>query len=51
DRTLADMKSSGSTVLAVGIAYQSQQIDAVPHGELDQRLDLVITENGAHQFS
>ena len=51
DRTLADMKSSGSTVLAVGIAYQSQQVDAVPHGELDQRLDWVVTENGTHQFS
>jgi len=51
DRTLADMKSSGSSVLAVGIGYQSQQIDAVPHGELDQRLDWVVTENGTHQFS
>ena len=51
DRTLADMKSSGSTGLAVGIAYQSQQVDAVPHGELDQRLDWVVTENGTHQFS
>jgi len=51
DRTLADMKASGSTVLAVGIAYQSQQVDAVPHGELDQRLDWVVTENGTHQFS
>jgi 5-formyltetrahydrofolate cyclo-ligase len=50
DRTLEDMKSPVSTVLAVGIAYQAQQIDAVPHSALDQRLDWVVTENSTHQF-
>ena len=51
DRTLAQLKSTGTPVMAVGMAYQSQQIDAVPRGDLDQPLDWVITENGAHQFS
>ena len=51
DRTLAQLNSARSPVMTVGVAYQSQQIDAVPRGELDRRLDWVITENGAHRFS
>lgn len=51
DRTLIQMKTEGVPVLAVGMAYESQRVEAAPTGSLDQRLDWVITENGAHQFT
>jgi len=31
-------------VIAVGIAFATQEIDAVVAGEHDERLDLVLTE-------
>ncbi len=51
DRTLIQMKADGAPLLAVGMAYASQRVEAVPKEPLDQRLDWVITENGAHQFT
>ncbi|MDB5361349.1 MAG: 5-formyltetrahydrofolate cyclo-ligase [Rhodospirillales bacterium] len=45
DRTLAGLRAAGP-VTAVGIAYGAQEVDAVPIGEHDERLDLVLTECG-----
>ena len=45
DRTLAGLRRGGA-VLAVGIAYAAQQVDSVPHGQGDERLDWVVTEHG-----
>ena len=42
DRTLEKLR--GGRVLAVGVAYSFQQIEAVPHGPQDQRLDWIVTE-------
>lgn len=42
DRTLERLRRG--KVLAVGVAYSFQQIEAVPHGPQDQRLDWIVTE-------
>jgi 5-formyltetrahydrofolate cyclo-ligase len=50
DRTLAALRSLGP-MLAIGVAYAGQELDELlqnaPH---DERLDMVITENGVRQF-
>ena len=43
DRTIAKFRAM-KTVLAIGIAFAAQEIDAVPITERDARLDLVLTE-------
>ena len=34
--------------LLIGVAYQIQLVDAVPHAETDRRVDAVVTELGLH---
>ena len=43
DRTIAGLRLRGS-VVAVGVAYAAQEVEAVPHDDLDARLDWVVTE-------
>lgn len=43
DATLRDLRASRK-VVAVGLAYAGQEVEEVPAGALDQRLDLIITE-------
>ena len=45
DRSLAGLRSR-KPVIAVGIGYDEQRIDAVPHLDYDQRLDWVLTPSG-----
>ena len=45
-RTIEELRGNGPLV-AVGVAYAAQQVDAVPHSRRDQRLDWVVTEDGA----
>ncbi|HPG22492.1 MAG TPA: 5-formyltetrahydrofolate cyclo-ligase [Amaricoccus sp.] len=45
DRTIAHLRESGD-VRAVGIAYAGQEIEAVPDGDNDMRLDAIVTERG-----
>jgi len=49
DRTLAKLRAARH-VLAVGFAFAGQEFETVPHDGNDQRLDWVVTENGAHKF-
>ena len=49
DRTLAKLRAARD-VLAVGFAFSGQEFETVPHDENDQRLDWVVTENGAREF-
>src|SRR5262245_17767533 len=49
DRTLADLRKR-KVVIAVGIAFAAQEVDAVPADEHDQRLDLVLTERETVDF-
>ncbi len=45
DRTLEQLRAKKS-IIAIGVAYAAQEIDAVPHGPHDQPLDYVMTEAG-----
>jgi 5-formyltetrahydrofolate cyclo-ligase len=51
DRTLDVIKQSGVTPPVVGLAYSGQEVEAVPVGEHDQRLDAILTETGYRLFS
>jgi 5-formyltetrahydrofolate cyclo-ligase len=46
DRTLTALRAK-KPILAIGIAYSEQQVDAVPHEPYDQKLDWVLTPSGA----
>ena len=45
DRTLAGLRAK-KTIAAVGLAYDEQKVDAVPHESYDQPLDWVLTPSG-----
>jgi 5-formyltetrahydrofolate cyclo-ligase len=45
DRTLGLLRA-GKPIVAVGLAYDEQRIDAVPHLDYDERLDWVLTPSG-----
>lgn len=45
DRTLVRLRKLKS-VVAVGLAYDGQRVDAVPHVDYDERLDWVLTPTG-----
>jgi 5-formyltetrahydrofolate cyclo-ligase len=49
DRTLEKLRAS-KPVLAVGVAFEGQRLDAVPRGPYDQPLDWIVTESGARRF-
>ena len=49
DRALASLRRTGH-VLAVGIAYHGQRVAMVPVQDHDQRLDMIVTEQGAVDF-
>lgn len=45
DRTLAGLRRR-KPIIAVGLAYDEQRIDAVPHSDYDERVDWVLTPSG-----
>ena len=45
DRTLHALRAR-KKIVAVGLAYDEQKIDAVPHLDYDERLDWVLTPSG-----
>ena len=45
DRTLEGLRARG-TVLAVGFAFAGQELAEVPIEPTDQKLDVIVTENG-----
>ncbi len=45
DRTLARLRAT-KPVVAIGLAYDEQRVNAVPHLDYDQRLDWVLTPSG-----
>jgi len=51
DRTLDGYRRTGRKILAVGVAFAAQQRPDVPVDDHDQRLDWVITEQGALEMS
>jgi len=46
DRTLAGLRAEHA-ITAVGVAFDAQRVDAVPHGAGDQPLDWIVTEETA----
>lgn len=50
DRTLEGLRAAGP-VLAVGVGFAAQEVDAVPHGPYDRRLDWIVTEREAFRVS
>ncbi len=49
DRTLAGLRAR-HPVLAVGFAFAAQELPEVPIDQYDQRLDVIVTEDGIRQF-
>ena len=49
DRTLAQLRKRNPTT-AIGIGFAGQEVKTVPHDAADQRLDMVLTENGVRGF-
>jgi 5-formyltetrahydrofolate cyclo-ligase len=45
DRTIAQLRNH-KPLLTIGIAFDEQRVDAVPHVDYDQRLDWVLTPSG-----
>jgi 5-formyltetrahydrofolate cyclo-ligase len=45
DRTLHVLRSR-KRIVAIGIAFDQQRVDAVPHLDYDERLDWVLTPSG-----
>lgn len=50
DRTLRALRAAGA-VRAIGIAYAAQEVDQVPMGQTDERLDAIVTERGFRSTS
>ena len=50
DRTLALRRAHAPGTLAVGVAFAGQRIECVPRSAEDQRLDWIVTEEGAKRF-
>jgi 5-formyltetrahydrofolate cyclo-ligase len=51
DRTLQALRAEGPEVLVMGLAYAGQEVERLPMGERDQRLDAVLTEDGYRTFT
>jgi 5-formyltetrahydrofolate cyclo-ligase len=49
DMSLAQLRARRS-ILAVGYAYEGQEASFVPHTEADEKLDWIVTEQGARRF-
>jgi 5-formyltetrahydrofolate cyclo-ligase len=51
DRTLAALRADGlGPITAAGAAFAGQRVDSCPRGPFDQRLDWIVTEDGARRF-
>ena len=49
DRTLEGLRARRPTI-AIGFAFDAQEMDAVPIEDTDQRLDFIVTESGLRAF-
>ena len=51
DRTLASRRAQAPGTLAVGVAFSGQRVERVPRSTEDERLDWIVTEEGARRFA
>jgi 5-formyltetrahydrofolate cyclo-ligase len=49
DRTLRVLRARGP-IYAIGVAFDEQKIDAVPHLDYDERMDAVVTPTGVFRL-
>lgn len=49
DRTLAALREKGK-VEAIGIGFSEQEVDSLPAGDHDERLDWIVTELGCRRL-
>jgi 5-formyltetrahydrofolate cyclo-ligase len=49
DRTLSTLRQTGS-ILAVGVAYNGQEVAHIPRDATDEKLDWIVTEKDARKF-
>lgn len=49
DRTLGALRAR-KPIVAIGLAYDGQRVDAVPHDDYDEPLDFVLTPSGLREF-
>ena len=49
DRTIRELRRSGR-ILALGVSFDGQKVDRLPHDVNDQPLDGVVTETGISMF-
>ncbi|MGI9504272.1 MAG: 5-formyltetrahydrofolate cyclo-ligase, partial [Geminicoccaceae bacterium] len=49
DRTLERLRLRDPSVQAIGVAFQAQEVEAVPVDAFDQTLDMVITEKTVYK--
>lgn len=50
DRTLAMLQAT-QPILKIGFAFAGQEIESIPTDQFDQRLDIIVTENGVRTIS
>ena len=50
DRTISKLRAQYS-VMTVGVAYQNQQVEAVPHTKTDEPLDWIVTDLGVLEIT
>jgi len=50
DRSIEHLTKHHHKPLLIGVARACQQVEAVPHERWDERLDLVVTEEGCMRF-
>lgn len=50
DRTLEELRAVGP-VTAIGFAFATQEVGSVPIEAIDQRLDMIVTENEVRTFA
>lgn len=46
DRTIRSFRAAGHPIITLGLAFDEQIIDAVPHSDYDVPLDFVLTPSG-----
>jgi 5-formyltetrahydrofolate cyclo-ligase len=51
DRFLAGARRTARSITAIGVCLSEQLVDAVPHGDRDQRLDGAVTERETLLFT
>lgn len=49
DRTIGTYRARKHPIVAIGAAYAAQQMSALPHDDLDQRVDWIVTETSVIQ--